>query len=123
MSVLLEGDTVIQDEEALWSGLWQFSKEKKVGVSFNYQVRTATSQSRRCQIQFHNDIYSYWYCYRSGFLRLFQGIFWIMCLSYHLQVILFLYRQVTAGEEEEEGEGDPQQTLVEGSDVVLVVVE
>ena len=42
MSVLLEGDTIIQNDEALWSGLWQFSKEKKVGVSFSYQVRTVS---------------------------------------------------------------------------------
>ena len=38
MSVLLEGDTVIQDETALWSGMWQFAKDKKVGVCFKYEV-------------------------------------------------------------------------------------
>ena len=37
MSVLLEGDAVISDEDAKWSGMWQFAKDKKVGVSFNYQ--------------------------------------------------------------------------------------
>lgn len=37
MSVLQEGNTVIENGEALWSGIWQFSKDKKVGVGFNYQ--------------------------------------------------------------------------------------
>jgi hypothetical protein len=39
MSVLLEGETKIQDETASWSGMWQFAKDKKAGVSFDYQVR------------------------------------------------------------------------------------
>ena len=38
MSVLLEGSTVIKDEETSWSGMWQFAKDKKAGVSFKYQV-------------------------------------------------------------------------------------
>jgi hypothetical protein len=38
MSVLLEGSTEILDEEASWSGTWQFAKDKKAGVAFNYNV-------------------------------------------------------------------------------------
>jgi hypothetical protein len=46
MSVLLEGETKIQDETASWSGMWQFAKDKKAGVSFDYHVRNFFSLVR-----------------------------------------------------------------------------
>lgn len=50
MSVLLEGSTEIKDDEATWSGMWQFAKDKKAGVSFKYQVRCLTTVSKKVTV-------------------------------------------------------------------------
>jgi hypothetical protein len=50
MSVLLEGSTEIKDEEATWSGMWQFAKDKKAGVSFKYQVRCLSPLSKKVTV-------------------------------------------------------------------------
>jgi hypothetical protein len=58
MSVLLEGSTEIKDEEATWSGMWQFAKDKKAGVSFKQIEQESDSHdslvtSKNCAIHCH----------------------------------------------------------------------
>jgi hypothetical protein len=39
MSITLEGNVVVEEDERNWSGLWRFTKEKKSFLSFGFKVR------------------------------------------------------------------------------------
>jgi hypothetical protein len=38
MSVILDGEIIKEGEAVSWTGLWQFAKEKKVGLDFLFTV-------------------------------------------------------------------------------------